>query len=43
MLFLHILSYYFLTMNTACLCHETMKIDLHVCGYVVDKSREFFY
>ena len=43
MLFLHILSYYFLSTNTLCLRYEIMKIDLNICDYIVDKSREYFY
>ena len=43
MLFLHILSYYFLSTNTLCLCYEIMNIDLNICDYIVDKSREYFY
>ena len=43
MLFLHILSYYFLIINTVCLRHVITKIDLIVCDYIVDKTRKYFY
>ena len=43
MLFLNILSYYFLAINTHMLCYSLMFIDLVSCDYIVDKVKEYFY
>ena len=43
MLFLNILSYYFLSINLYNLRYTHMFVDLRKCDYIVDKLKEYFY